>query len=294
MITRRLARERSHSEQWQQETWRTFHEQTEQLARGFGTLGLLNEVRLGSGAALPSESPHGGEVLTYVYEGVLAYQDDLGRSGTLHLGEFQCMTAGPRTRFNGANLSQTQTVHLFQMWLGPAPMGLEPKLEQHRFSVAERRNCLCPVVSPDARDQSVRTQQDAVVFSAILAKGRHVVHELHQGRCAWLHVIKGELVLADLVLEVGDGAGVVSERAVSITARSASEVLLLDLPESPALMVGEPEKDSVARLDDAAQAYPRMLLAIESARRTLHLEVCRRSTRCGSGAGSAPTLASRR
>jgi quercetin 2,3-dioxygenase len=58
-----------------------------------------------------------------------------------------------------------------------------------------------------------------------------VVHELAQGRSAWLHVVQGELTLGDIVLTAGDGAGVTAKRAVSLTAREGSELLLLDLGE---------------------------------------------------------------
>lgn len=233
MITRRLARERSYSKRRKQETWQTFREPAEVPNRGFGALASLNEVRLRAGGAMTLESPHEGEILTYVHEGTLAYQDNLGRSGILQAGEFQCMTAGDHTRFDGTNPSRKQEAHVLQFWLGPSPTALEAKLEQQRFSAAERRGALHPVVSPDARKQSLRIQQDAVLFSGVFDPGQHVVHELHQGRRAWLQVIQGQLTLDDLVLDVGDGVGATSERSVSFTASSASEVLLLDLCAGP-------------------------------------------------------------
>ena len=69
------------------------------------------------------------------------------------------------------------------------------------------------------------------MFSAMLDPGQHVVHELSQGRSAWLHLVQGEVTLGDVVLTIGDGAGVTSERAVSFTAREETEILLLDLGE---------------------------------------------------------------
>jgi redox-sensitive bicupin YhaK (pirin superfamily) len=58
-----------------------------------------------------------------------------------------------------------------------------------------------------------------------------VVHELSPGRSAWLHVVQGEVTLGDDVLGTGDGAGVTAERAVSLTAREETEILLLDVGE---------------------------------------------------------------
>jgi hypothetical protein len=59
-----------------------------------------------------------------------------------------------------------------------------------------------------------------------------VVHELSQGRSAWLHLLQGEVTLGDIVLSTGDGAGITGERAVSLTASEESEILLVDLGEA--------------------------------------------------------------
>ena len=63
----------------------------------------------------------------------------------------------------------------------------------------------------------------------MLSPGKHVVHELHEGRSAWLHLVAGEITLGDVVLSSGDGAGLTAEHAVSLTAREETEILLLDL-----------------------------------------------------------------
>jgi redox-sensitive bicupin YhaK (pirin superfamily) len=55
------------------------------------------------------------------------------------------------------------------------------------------------------------------------------VHELAPRRSAWLHLVRGQVTLADIVLTTGDGAGVTAERAVSITASEESEILLVDV-----------------------------------------------------------------
>lgn len=56
-----------------------------------------------------------------------------------------------------------------------------------------------------------------------------MVHELAPGRSAWLHVVRGEATLGDVVLTTGDGAGIVADRALSLTAREATEILMVDL-----------------------------------------------------------------
>jgi quercetin 2,3-dioxygenase len=106
---------------------------------------------------------------------------------------------------------------------------LELGREQKRFSAAERHGGLCVVASPDARAGSLRLGQDTSIYSALLDPGQHVVHALAPAHAAWLHVVQGEVTLEDFVLVTGDGAGVITERAVSLTARVDSEILLFDV-----------------------------------------------------------------
>ena len=233
MITLRRAEERRHDRRRQQEVWLTFSAQDrdDPLADGFGTLEILNEDRLPPGAGL-GHPHHDAEVITYVREGSLAYEDSTGRSGKIQAGEFRRLTAAQGIRHSETNASRTDWAHVFQIWVRPSAVGLEPTHEQKRFSAAERRGLLRVVASPDARRGSLCIHQDALIYSAMLDAGQHVVHELPPGRSAWLHVVHGEAILGDLVLTAGDGAGLTAERAVSLTARGGTELLLLDLGQS--------------------------------------------------------------
>ena len=198
MITLRRAGERHHDRRRQQQVWLTFdaRDRTDPLSDGFGALEGLDEDRLSPGAELPRRTRRDAEIITYVCRGALACDGSTGRSGVLQAGEFQRTTPGR---------------------------------EQKRFSTAERRGALCVVASPDARRGSLRLHQDALLYSALLGPGKHVVHALPEGRSAWLHLVEGEITLGDVILFSGDGAGLTGERAVSLTAREETEILLVDL-----------------------------------------------------------------
>jgi hypothetical protein len=191
---------------------------------------MLNEDRLPPGARL-SHPPHDSEIVTYVREGALAYEDSMGRSGIIQAGEFRYVSTRRQGCHTETNLSRSAWAHVFQLWVCPSESGLAPSDEQKRFSSAERRGILCVVASPDARRGSLRTHQDALLYSAMLDPGQHVVHELAQGRSAWLHIVRGDATFGDIVLTTGDGVGVTAERAVSLTARGGTELLLLDIAD---------------------------------------------------------------
>lgn len=238
MITLRRADERQCNRSKGREIWNTFHplDGLGPLSDSFGTLELLSESRLPPRASGLRPRARDAEVLTYVREGTLAY-DESGRSGVIHAGEFEVSPSGQAMRRNEMNASLTDGAHVFQLWLRRAAVGLEARKEQKRFSVAERRHELCVVASPDARKGSLLIQQDAAVYSALVDAGQHIVHELSLGRMAWLHLVRGAITLGDTVLTTGDGAGVSQERAISLTAREDSEILLLDLAgQAPAVV----------------------------------------------------------
>jgi redox-sensitive bicupin YhaK (pirin superfamily) len=151
----------------------------------------------------------------------------------LNAGEFRVMTAARALRCTETNTSRTDRAQLFHLWLHSRDAGAPPAHDQKRFSTAERRGRLCVVASPDARLGSLRLQGDAVVYSALVARGHHLVHDLAPGRSAWLHVVTGKVALGEVLLVAGDGAGISGQRPVSFTAREETEILLVDVLERP-------------------------------------------------------------
>ena len=231
MIHIRRSAERHHDRRRKREVWRTFDPvaRTDQPSDRFGRLEAIDESRLPPRADIPRRIGGDAEVITYVREGAVAYDDSTGHAGMIHAGEFQRMLTVPGARHSEANASRVEWAHVFQIRLCDSAPELQPGREQKRFSTAERRGMLCLVASHDARSGSLRLGQDTRIYSALLEPGQHIVHELAPGHTAWLHIADGEITLEDQVLVTGDGAGLTAERAVSLTARKSSEILLFDI-----------------------------------------------------------------
>jgi redox-sensitive bicupin YhaK (pirin superfamily) len=228
MITLCRSSERGHERLRLHESWHTFHSKGA-LARGFGDLALFDENRLPPVTEVQAPRDRDAEVVTYVREGSVAYEDSTGRSGVVHAGEFDRATVGAGLRHRQTNASRVHWAQVFQIWLRPSTPHAVHAHEQKRFSAADRHGGFCVVASTDARRGSLRLDQDAVVYSALLDPGQHVVLALAQGRGAWLHVVQGGVTLDDLVLTTGDGVGVTGAPAVSLTARETTEILLVDV-----------------------------------------------------------------
>ncbi len=231
MITLRRAHEREHLRRPRANAWLTFSPQDRETLRlpNFDHLRLFEEGRLAPRNSSRQPVFEEADIITYVREGTVDYEDSTGRVGLISAGEFQRMTAGRGIRYAATNTSSTSWAHVFQLWLRPSVEGLEPGHEQKRFTAAQRRGALCMIASPDGRRGSLRIHQDATLFSAILERGQHVVHELSNARCAWLHIVQGAALCGTETMVTGDGAGIEAQPAVSLTASEQTEVLLLDL-----------------------------------------------------------------
>lgn len=188
---------------------------------------------LGEGRVPPNADPRqdreSGEVVTYVREGSLVYQDSTPRREVIRAGEFHRTTLGPGFHYTEMNASSTHWAHIFQFWFAPKEAST-PGHESKRFASAERRHGLCLVASPDGRNGSLTMHQDGYLYSALMPQGRQMVHPLLPRRTACLHVVQGVVrVAGDLLARTGDVAVLTGERAVSFFSEEASEVLLLDL-----------------------------------------------------------------
>lgn len=233
MITLRRANERHLDQYRRQEVRLTFgpQERANTDEGVFGVLENLSEHRLPPGGVSVARPSKDAEVVTYVYRGVLAQEDSPGPFRVIRAGEFQRMTIGRGNPQKETNASRTDWVHFFRISLHPSEAVPNRTRERIRFAESERRNVVCVVASPDGRQGSLRTRQDALVGSSVLDPGRHLVHELLPGRCAWLHIICGEATSHDVTLGRGDGVGVTTERSLSLTAKDHTEILLIDVGE---------------------------------------------------------------
>ena len=231
MIWIRRALARHHDLRRKRDVWRTFdvRDRAAPFGDGFGALEALDENHLPPGSEIPRHEHEAAEIVTYVREGAVTCDDATGYTGVIQAGEFERMSAPRGVRHTEANASRVDSAHVFQIRLHESELDRAHEREQKRFSAAERRGVLCVIASPDARIRSLRLHQDTRLYATILEPGHHVVHELAPGRAVWLHVILGEIMLGDLVLTTGDGAGLAAEHAVSLTARHDTEILLFDL-----------------------------------------------------------------
>jgi redox-sensitive bicupin YhaK (pirin superfamily) len=231
MLTVRRAADRGHANHGWLDTHHTFSfaDYYDPAHMGFGPLRVLNDDTVAAGGGFPPHSHRDMEIISYVLEGALQHQDNIGNGSVIKPGDVQRMSAGPGVIHSEYNASKESPVHFLQIWIVPSRPGLPSGYEQKFFSADEKRGRLRLVASPDGADGSVRIQQDLRMFAALLGDG-DASSQGFGGRQGWLHVARGGAVVNGVGLQAGDGVAIEGEPQLSITSKETAEVLLFDFP----------------------------------------------------------------
>jgi len=229
--TIRKAQERGHFDFGWLDTYHTFSfgDYYDPEFMGFRSLRVINEDRVTPRRGFPKHGHRDMEIITYVLEGALKHSDSMGNGSVIRPGDVQRMTAGTGVTHSEANSSETEPVHLLQIWILPGANGLEPGYEQKSFTEDQKRNQLRLVAAPNGRDGAVTVHQDTRLYAAVLEPNQEVIHQLSPGRHAWIQVARGAVTVNGAKLNYGDGAAVSNESAIALMGNTSSEVLLFDL-----------------------------------------------------------------
>lgn len=231
MIHKRPSNARGHFDHGWLDTFHTFSfgEYFDAEHSGFRSLRVMNEDRVAPGQGFGMHGHRDMEIVTLVLSGALEHRDSLGNGEVLRPGELQRMTAGTGIRHSEFNPSETEPVHLYQIWITPEQRGLPPSYEQRAFDSSSSADRWQLIASHDGRDGSLTVYQDVSLWQAQLDAGFELSYELSTQRFGWLQVMIGQVELNGLALAAGDGAAISDESNLLIRSSARSELLLFDL-----------------------------------------------------------------
>lgn len=201
---------------------------------GFGPLRVINEDIVAPGAGFPMHGHANMEIVTYVLSGALQHRDSLGNGDIIRPGDVQAMSAAAGIHHSEFNPSDSDPVHLLQIWILPQERGGQPGYQQVAFDPAGFVNQWQTLVTPDGANGTLSIRQDATLKAARLAAGASVDIEFVPGRKYWLQVARGHAILGGVAgvgeLRAGDGLGLDNaEGRATLQAAADSEILLFDL-----------------------------------------------------------------
>ena len=232
MITLRKANERGHADHGWLDSYFSFSfaEYHDPQHMGFSSLRVINEDVVQPGKGFGTHGHRDMEIITYILAGALEHKDSMGNGSVIRPGDVQRMSAGKGVQHSEFNPSQSELVHLLQIWIVPNVRGIEPEYEETHFDAASKRGRLRLIASSEGRDGSVTIHQDASVYAAMLDGAERASHALAPGRKAYVHVARGSVTVNGNALGAGDALKASGESAIVIETGDDAEILLFDLP----------------------------------------------------------------
>lgn len=228
MLYVRQAAQRGHANHGWLDSWHTFSfaNYYDPDFMGFSALRVINEDRVKSGEGFGTHPHKDMEILSYVLEGAIEHKDSMGNTERVPAGEFQIMSAGTGVTHSEYNPDAHNNLHFYQIWIIPNQKDLTPRYEQRKFDGHGKQL----VLSPDARDGSLKVFQDMQLYRWKLHAGEQATYAIAAGRNIWIQVVSGSLEVDGQKAEQSDGIAISQQDALKLHAESDTEILLFDLP----------------------------------------------------------------
>lgn len=195
----------------------------------WGALRVWNDDTIAPGTGFPPHSHADMEIITYVREGAITHQDNLGNKGRTVAGDVQVMSAGTGIRHSEYNL-EADITRIFQIWIIPDRSGEPPAWGSKPFPKGDRSGQFVALASGAEGDEdALPIRTDARVLGATLKAGETVEYRFADAkRYGYLVPAKGRVEVNDVLLEVRDGAAIHGEELIRVTAREDAELVLVD------------------------------------------------------------------
>lgn len=194
----------------------------------FGPLRVINDDFVAPGGGFPTHPHNNMEIITIVLEGELSHADSTGISEKIRYGEIQKMSAGRGIYHSEFNDSDTETVHLLQIWIIPDQRNIEPSYEKRLFSSEAIKNTLFKI-GGKAEGSPVSINQDAELYISSFEKGKEFSYNVEDGRMVYIHAIDGSIITGLGSLKEGDAFGTDEPETITLKFDEESRFILFDL-----------------------------------------------------------------
>ena len=196
---------------------------------GFASIRVINEDRIEPGQGFGTHPHKDMEIVTYIIDGALEHKDSMGNGSVIRAGDVQRMTAGTGVHHSEFNHSETETVHLLQIWILPEENSLQPGYEQQHFDRKDKLNQWRLIASRDARESSMRVHQAVDLYASVLEAGHELRHSFAAGQSGFLQIVSGSVVANGEQLTAGDGAAIQDVDELIFESTSEAEAILFDI-----------------------------------------------------------------
>lgn len=194
----------------------------------WGALRVWNDDTIAPGSGFPPHSHSDMEIITYVREGAITHQDNLGNRGRTQAGDVQVMSAGTGIQHSEYNLEPSVT-RIFQIWILPDRRGEPPSWGTKPFPKGDRSGQFVVLASGiPGDDDALPIRTNARVLGAMLKAGETAEYHFDANRYCYLVPASGQVEVNGVELQARDGAAIRAEDVIHITASEDTELILVD------------------------------------------------------------------
>jgi quercetin 2,3-dioxygenase len=204
---------------------------------GFGKLRVINDdlVQVSSGFGT---HPHKDmEIITIPLEGAVTHEDSKGNKGIVQRGEVQVMSAGKGILHSEHNQSDTTDLKLFQIWIEPNQLRVEPRYDQARFDYQNKRNQWTQLISPisEKAEEGLKIYQTAYINGTLIDANKSLKYKIkHPGENGvYILLTQGDVDIESINLKTRDSLALTDIGEFEIKANSNSELLVIEVPLTP-------------------------------------------------------------
>lgn len=198
----------------------------------FGALRVINDDYIAPGMGFGTHPHDNMEIITIPLEGDLEHRDSMGNTSVIYHGDVQVMSAGTGIQHSEFNANKSEGLKLFQIWVFPNKKNVTPRYQQISLDIADRRNRLQQILSPNTDDDGVWIHQNAWFHLGEFDNGVAIDYSLKaSGNGVYALVVKGRFEIDGKELDNRDGLGIYDTEKISIKALSQdAEILLMEVP----------------------------------------------------------------
>ena len=194
----------------------------------WGNLRVWNDDIIAPHTGFDPHSHRDMEIITYVREGAISHEDNLGNKGRTEAGDVQVMSAGTGIVHSEYNHEDVAT-RIFQIWIMPTRAGERPAWGAKPFPKGDRGGAFVALASGFADDgDALPIRSDARVLGASLKAGDSTDYQLGADRRAYLVPASGRVAVNGVEVGARDGLAVADVAVLRVTALEDSEIVMVD------------------------------------------------------------------
>ncbi len=194
----------------------------------WGNLRVWNDDIIAPKTGFPPHPHRDMEIITYVREGAITHQDNLGNKGRTEAGDVQVMSAGTGIEHAEYNMEDVPT-KIFQIWIIPTREGDAPSWGSKPFPKGQSTGQFITLASGYENDNdALPIRTDARVVGATLRAGETAEYAIGKDRRAYLVPATGKVQIDDVTVNARDGAAISDMDVIRVKALEDSEIVLVD------------------------------------------------------------------